>query len=143
MAANGTKAKTTTATQPETGSERTATYVRQTAERAVDLPVGTVLTVADRVGDAVEPFRSRQTAGRELKSARKRVERELTRFERRGSTARRRALQRARSTRNRVERQLKARRRKVEATVNERRTKAENGLKRAQTAVQERVNTLV
>jgi hypothetical protein len=42
-----------------------------------------------------------------------------------------------------VERQLKQRRRTVQTTVKQRRTKAEDGLKRAQSAVQERVSTLV
>jgi hypothetical protein len=140
---NTSKAKTTNGHQAESNGEKAVGYVRQTAERAVDVPVGAALVVADRVNEVVEPFRTRQAATRELKSARKRVERELNKFERRGSTARRRTAQRARSTRNRAERELKARRSRVEATVKERRTKAEDGLKRAQTVVQERVNALV
>jgi hypothetical protein len=140
---NANKTKTTNGHQAESNGEKAVGYVRQTAERTVDVPVGAALIVADRVNEAVEPFRTRQAATRELRSARKRVQRELNKFERRGSTARRRTVQRARSTRNRVERELKARRRRVETTVKENRTKAEDGLKRAQTAVQERVNTLV
>ena len=120
-----------------------AAYARQTAERSVDVPVGAALTVADRVNEIVEPFTARQTAERELKSIRTRVERELNRFERRGASARRKARTRVRQTRNRVERELKQRRRKVETTVKQNRAKAEDGLKRAQTAVHERVSTLV
>ena len=69
------------------------------------------LTVADRVTEIVEPLTARQTASRELKSIRTRVERELNRFERRGASARRKSRTRARQTRNRVERELKQRRR--------------------------------
>ncbi len=118
-------------------------YARQTAERSVDLPVGVALTFADRVNEIVEPFTARQTAERELKSIRTRVERELNRFERRGAGARRKARTRVRQTRNRVERELKQRRRKAETTVKQNRVKAEDGLKRAQTAVTDRVSTLV
>ena len=120
-----------------------AAYARQTAERSVDLPVGVALTFADRVNEIVEPFTARQTAERELKSIRTRVERELNRFERRGAGARRKARTRVRQTRNRVERELKQRRRKAETTVKQNRVKAEDGLKRAQTAVTDRVSTLV
>jgi prefoldin subunit 5 len=116
-------------------------YVRQTAERSVDVPVGAVLTVADRVNDAVEPFTKRETAERELKSFRTQVERELNKLQRRGATSRRRARTRARQRRNRFERELKQRRRKVETTV--KRNRVEDGLKRAQSAVSERVTTLV
>jgi hypothetical protein len=120
-----------------------AAYARQTAERSVDLPVGAALTVVDRVNEIVEPFTARQSAERELKSIRTRVERELNRFERRGASARRKTRTRVRQTRNRVERELKQRRRKVQTTVKQNRVKAEGGLKRAQTAVQDRVSTLV
>src|SRR5215208_2768879 len=58
-------------------------YARLTAERSVDVPVGVVLTVADRVNDVVEPFTKRNTAERELKSFRTQVERELNKLERR------------------------------------------------------------
>jgi predicted transcriptional regulator len=120
-----------------------ASYARQTAERYVDVPVGVVLTVADRVNDIVEPFTKRETAERELKSFRTQVERELNKLERRGATSRRKTRTRVRQTRNRFERQLKQRRRKVQTTVKQNRVKAEDGLKRAQTVVQERVSTLV
>jgi prefoldin subunit 5 len=118
-------------------------YARQTAERSVDVPVGAVLTVADRLNDAVEPFTKRQTAQRELKSFRTQVERELNKLQRRGAQSRRRARTRARQNRNRFQRELKQRRRQVQTTVKQNRAKAEDNLKRAQTAVSERVTTLV
>src|SRR5882762_1805420 len=95
--------KTTTnnaSTQAEAPvSEIAADRVRQTAERGVDVPVGAALTVADRVNEIVEPWTSRKTAERELKSFRTQVTRELNRVERRGASARRRATQRVRTTR--------------------------------------------
>ncbi len=118
-------------------------YVRRTAERSVDVPVGAALTVAEQVTGAVEPFTARQTANQELRTIRTRVERELNRLERRGATARRKTRTRVRRTRNRVERELTRRRRRVEATVKQSRTRAEHRLKRAQTAVQDRVSALV
>jgi hypothetical protein len=130
----------TTTTTARNGS---VAYARQTAERSVNVPVGVALTVADRVNEIVEPFTARQSAERELRSIRTRVERELNRFDRRGASARRKARTRVRQTRNRVERELKQRRRKVQTTVKQNRAKAEDGLKRAQTTVTERVSTLV
>ncbi len=118
-------------------------YARQTAERSVDVPVGAVLTVADRLNEVVEPFTKRETAQRELKSFRAQVERELNKLERRGAQSRRKARTRVRQTRNRLQRQLKQRRRQVQTTVKQNRAQVEKGLKRAQTTVQERVTTLV
>jgi len=128
--------------------------VRQGTERAVDVPVGAALIVADRVNTAIEPWTSETTRERELKSLRTRVERELNKAERRGGTARRKANTRARQTRNRVEREVKQRRRKAETTVRQNRRKAgtalkqnrkraEDGIKKARTTVEERVSTLV
>ena len=140
----GSRASSTTIREGQTKTRSgSVAYARQTAERSVDVPFGAVLTVADRVTGIVEPFTARQTASRELRSIRTRVQRELNRFERRGAGARRKARTRVRQTRNRVERELRQRRRKVETTVKQRRAKAEDGLKRAQTAVQDRVTTLV
>jgi len=162
MAANG---NTTTSTTQRKGAPRTTqtsrtdaqkiregltkvrngsvSYARQTAERSVDVPVGAVLSVADRLNAAVEPFISRDAAQRELKSVRAQVERELNKLERRGAQSRRRARTRARQTRNRFRREVKQRRRRVETTVKQNRAKAEDTLRRAQTAVSDRVGTLV
>ena len=146
MPANGTTTKTTprksaprttqTTTTSRTDAQRireglnkvrngSVSYARQTAERTVDVPVGVVLTVADRVNEIVEPFTKRETAERELKSFRTQVERELNKLERRGATARRKARTRARQTRNRVERQVKQRRRRFETTVKQNRAQVE------------------
>jgi hypothetical protein len=129
-------------------------YVRETTERAVDVPVGAALIVADRVNEFVEPWTSETSRARELKQLRTRVEREFNKFERRGGTARRKSVQRVRQTRKSVERDLKARRRQVETSVKQNRRKAEttlkqnrkraeDSLKKAQTTVQDRVATLV
>jgi hypothetical protein len=113
--------------------------VRQSAERAIDVPVGAALTVRDRVSDTVEPWTSTTSRDKELKSLRTQVTRELNKFERRGGQARRKANQRVRSTRTRLEREAKARRREVEKVVKENRVKAESALTKAQ----ERVSELV
>ena len=146
MPANGTTKATKKAgpTKAETAaSDNAVTYVRQTAERTVDVPVGAVLTVADRVNDAVEPWTKRTTAERELKSIRTQVTREFNKLERRGTSARRKATQRARTTRNRVRRDLTQRRRQVERTLKRNRTQVEKQVRKAQSTVQDRVSTLV
>jgi hypothetical protein len=145
------KQTTTSAPRSETSQVRegvtkarngAVAIVRESAERALDLPVGAALTLRDRVEDALEPWTTESTRERELKSLRTQVTRELNRFERRGGQARRKATQRARSTRNRVQREVKARRRDVEKTVRQNRGKAETQLKKARTVVQDRVPVL-
>ena len=128
----------------------TVAYVRQTAERAVDVPVGAALLAGERVNDALEPWTSEETRGKELSGLRTQVTRELNKFERRGGQARRTASQRARRTRTRVERGVTQRRRAAERTAKQNRTRlerrlktnrirVEDGLKKAQTTVSERV----
>jgi hypothetical protein len=155
MATNGTttqRSRPTAATRADATKIRegftkvrngSASYARHTAERSVDVPVGVALTFADRVNELVEPFTRSETANRELRSIRVRVQRELNRFERRGASARRKARTRARRTRTQVQRDLRQRRRRVRTAMKQNRAKAEDGFKRAQTAVQERVSTLV
>lgn len=146
----------TTATK-KSGTSRTKTtaqdtspvsYVIQTAERSVDVPVGVALTFRDRVSDAVEPWTTATTREKELKSLRTQVNRELNKFERRGGQARRKATQRARQTRNRLEREVKQRRRSIEKQVKDNRTKVEKAVKQNRAKaekqlkkVQERVPT--
>ncbi len=161
MAANGTTTKKTTqtstqsstaATKDERSIDTAVSYVRQTAERAVDVPVGAALTVAENVSETVKPWAEPTGREKELKQLRTQVSRELNKLERRGGQARRKATTRARSTRNRIERELKQRRNRVERTVKQNRTKAERELKTrrtqvektvkdVQSAVQERVGT--
>jgi hypothetical protein len=127
MAANG-KAKTTKSTEAQTQNGPVA-YVRQTAERAVDVPVGAALIARDRVNDVVEPWTSSETRSKELKGIRTQVTRELNKFERRGGQARRKASTRVRRTRNRIERQVIQRRRAVEKGVKQNRGKLEQRLR--------------
>jgi hypothetical protein len=133
------KSTTTQAKSTTTTSNGAVATVRQTAERAVDVPVGAALTVRERVNEVVQPWTKSETRGKELKDLRVQVTRELSKFERRGGQARRKATQRAHRTRNRVEREVIQRRRAIENGVKQNRTKVERGLKKAQTAVQERV----
>jgi hypothetical protein len=161
MAANTTATKKTsqtsnrntgTAAKDESGIDTAVSYVRQTAERAVDVPVGAALAVAENVSESVRPWTEQTGREKELKQLRTQVTRELNKLERRGGQARRKATTRARTTRNRIERDLKQRRNRVERTVKQnrtkaerelktRRTKAEKAVKDVQSAVQERVGT--
>ena len=152
-----TAANNKTTARPKTTATRTAQtetgpvqVVRQSAERALDVPVGAALLARERVTDALEPWTSTSGRQRELKSLRTQVTRELNKSERRGGQARRKATQRARSTRTRVERELKARRREVERTVKQNRTKVTRTVKQnrgkaedALSKAQDRVTELV
>jgi hypothetical protein len=139
MPTNGKTSTKTTKTTDQATVSGPVTVVRQTAERAVDLPVGAALTVRARVNGAVEPWTKSETRSKELKGLRTQVTRELNRFERRGGQARRKATQRVRRTRNRVEREVIQRRRAIEKGVKQNRARVEQRLKKAQTVVQERV----
>ncbi len=169
-----TNARTTTGSASSTGSTAQRTHhhsdttqvregvtkarhgataiVRNGAERAVDVPVGAVLTVRDRVTEVVEPWTTGSSREKELKSLRTQVTRELSKFERRGGQARRKANRRVRSSRTRMEREVKARRRevekavranraRVEKAVKDNRVKLEEQLKKAQTVVTDRAST--
>lgn len=91
--------------------------VQTVVETAVDVPVGAVLAVSDRVGELVEPWTDRSKAERQIKSYRSSLRKSLKRTERRGSTARRKAITEARKTRNQVERGARNRRNEVEQRV--------------------------
>ncbi len=114
-----------------------AEQVRSVAESAVDVPVGAVLEVGDRVADLVEPFSGRNAAEKQLKSYGTRLRRTVKRTERRGSSARRKATTEARKTRNRVEREARKRQRRVETTLKRNRSEVEQ---RVRKAVEEQAN---
>lgn len=125
---NGSKSSTAKAkatTQAEKGQARSV------AETAVDIPVGAVLTVTDRVTELFEPFTARSGAEKQLKSYRAELRRRVKRTERRGATARRRATNEARKTRNRVERQARKRQRTVETTLKRNRNELEQRVRKA------------
>jgi predicted nucleic acid-binding Zn-ribbon protein len=122
--ANGTKPKAKT-----TAAEKN--QARTVAETAVDLPVGAVLVVTDRISDLVEPFSGRTAAEKQLKSYRTELRRRVKRTERRGATARRRATNEARKTRNRFEREARKRQRTVETTLKRNRDELEQRVRKA------------
>jgi len=122
---SASKAKTTTTTSAE------KRQTRSVAETAVDLPVGAVLSVTDRVGELVEPFTGRSAAEKQLKSYRAELRRRVKRTERRGTTARKRATTEARKTRNRVEREARKRQRTVETTLKRNRNELEQRVRQA------------
>jgi hypothetical protein len=122
---SASKAKTTTTTSAE------KRQTRSVAETAVDLPVGAVLSVTDRVSELVEPFTGRTAAEKQLKSYRTELRRRVKRTERRGATARKRATTEARKTRNRVEREARKRQRTVETTLKRNRNELEQRVRKA------------
>ncbi|MEJ7875579.1 MAG: hypothetical protein WKF62_02890, partial [Solirubrobacterales bacterium] len=75
-------------------AEIATAYVRQTAERAVDVPVGAALAVAEQV----KPLTDTASREREMKRLRTQVTREINKLERRGGQARRKAQTRVRGT---------------------------------------------
>jgi hypothetical protein len=104
--------------------------VRAAAESAVDVPVGAVLEVSDRVADLVEPFTGRTAAQKQLRSYRTQLRRTVKRTERRGASARRKAATEARKTRSKVEREARKRQRRVETTLKRNRTEVEQRVRR-------------
>jgi hypothetical protein len=126
-----------TARQTRTTTTDSRNPVQRVAETAVDVPVGAVLRVADRVGELIEPWTSPRTAERELRSYRTQLTRSVNRAERRGATARRKATTQAKRTRSRfergvrrVERVARKRQRKAETTLRQNRRRAQTTLRR-------------
>jgi hypothetical protein len=115
-----------------------AERARNAAESVVDVPVGLVLEVSDRVTELVDPFTGRDSAEKELKSYRTSLRRSVKRTERRGHTARRKATTEARKTRNRVEREARKRRRTVETSLKRNRKDVEKRVRE----VSERLTSL-
>jgi predicted nucleic acid-binding Zn-ribbon protein len=124
---NGSKSSTSKAKATTTEKRQN----RSVAETAVDLPVGAVLSVTDRVSELVEPFSGRTAAEKQLKSYRTELRRRVKRTERRGATARKRATTEARKTRNRVEREARKRQRTVETTLKRNRNELEQRVRKA------------
>lgn len=116
---------------------------RAAAESAVDVPVGAVLEVSDRVADLVEPFAGRSAAQKQLKSYGTQLRRTVKRTERRGATARRKATTEARRTRSKVEREARKRQRTVETTLKRNRTEAEQRVRKAIDEQTSRAQSLV
>jgi hypothetical protein len=130
-----TKSAKASNSKPTTPSKSAATssrgeQARAAAESAVDLPVGAVLEVSDRVAELVEPFNGRSAAEKQLRSYGNRLRRTVKRTERRGASVRRKATTEARKTRNRVEREARKRRRSVETTLKRNRSEVEQRVRK-------------
>lgn len=126
----GTEAKKSAAATASAGKRAAAAeknQVQAVAETAVDLPVGAVLTVSDRLSELVEPWTDRSKAEKQLKSYRSQLGKTLKRTERRGTSARRKATTEARKTRTRVEREARRRQR----TLKRNRSQVEQRVRRA------------
>lgn len=78
-----------------------------TTTPALDLPVGAVLAVTDRVGELVEPFSGRKGAEKQLKAYRTSLRRQVKRAERRGATARRQATNTIKRNRDDLEQRVR------------------------------------
>jgi len=139
LATKATKAKASSkSSKPKSQAKSTPTpapsrveQARAAAQSAVDVPVGAVLEVSDRVADLVEPFSGRTAAQKQLKSYGTQLRRTVKRSERRGATARRKAATEARKTRNKVEREARKRQRRVETTLKRNRTEVEDRVRKA------------
>ena len=112
-AANKKAAKKTVAAEKKVVAAEKP-QVQAVAESAVDLPVGAVLSVSDRISELVEPWTARSRAEKQISAYRSQLRKTLKRTERRGSSARKKATTEARKTRNRVEREARKRQRSVE-----------------------------
>lgn len=100
MATKKTSKASSTSSKPKSRAKSTPTpapapsraeQARSAAESVVDVPVGVVLEVSDRVTELVEPFSGRSAAEKQLKSYGTRLRRTVKRSERRGAVARRKA----------------------------------------------------
>ncbi len=136
MATKATKAsskssKPKTQAKSTTPSPSRVEQARAAAQSAVDVPVGAVLEVSDRVAELVEPFSGRTAAQKQLKSYGTQLRRTVKRSERRGAGARRKAATEARKTRNKVEREARRRQRRVETTLKRNRTEVEQRVRKA------------
>ena len=131
--AGATKVKSG-AKQAKSGAKQAANaekhQTQSVAAVAVDIPVGAVLTLTDRVSELVEPFTDRSSAERKIKAYRTELRRTLKRTERRGTSARRKATTEAKKTRNRVEREARKRQRKVETTLKRNRSEVEERVRK-------------
>jgi len=117
LSSNSSKASTTSKPKKKAAPASRVEQARAAAQSAVDVPVGAVLEVSDRVAELVEPFSGRTAARKQLKSYGTQLRRSVKRSERRGATARRKATTEARKTRTRLERQARERRERVRKAV--------------------------
>jgi len=99
------------ATDTKSRTNSTGSAAKGPAKRAttpaLDLPVGAVLTVTDRVGELVEPFSGRKAAEKQLKAYRTQLRREVKRAERRGATARKQATSAIKRNRDELQQRVR------------------------------------
>jgi uncharacterized membrane protein len=124
------KAAANTASAGKRAAVAEKNQVQVVAETAVDIPVGAVLSVSDRLAELVEPWTDRSKAEKQLKSYRNQLRKSIKRTERRGTTARRKATTEARKTRTRVEREARKRQRTASSTLKRNRNEVEQRVRR-------------
>jgi Holliday junction resolvasome RuvABC ATP-dependent DNA helicase subunit len=136
---NGKSATKNTASKAKSTKRSTSTkaptadknQVQAVAETVVDLPVGAVLGVTDRISELVDPWTNRTGAEKQIKAYRTQLRRTIKRTERRGTSARRKATTEAKKTRTRVEREARKRQRTVETTLKRNRNEVESRVRKA------------
>ena len=96
-----------TQTNSSKASAKPKTAAKHTTTPAVDLPVGAVLSVTERVGDLVEPFSGRKAAEKQIKSYRTQLRRQVKRTEQRGASARRQATDTIKRNREEFEQRVR------------------------------------
>lgn len=109
---------------------RERNQVRSVAETVVDLPVGTVLGLGERIADLVEPWSGPSAAAKQIGTYRAQLRKSARRAERRGASARRKAGKEARRRRSRLESEARRRQRTLGSTLKRNREEVNERLRR-------------
>jgi hypothetical protein len=131
LSSNSSKASSTSSKTKPTSAKTKAKstspveQARAAAQTAVDVPVGAVLEVSDRVAELVEPFSGQAAARKQLRSYGTQLRRTVKRSERRGAGVRRKATTEARKTRKRLEGEARERRQRVRSAIGEQASRAQ------------------
>ncbi len=112
-------------------TEEVVTQVTDAIKTVVNIPVGLALEAADKITEAFEPFKERESAEKELRKFRTDLRRSLKRYDRRGN-----------KITNLAKRQVSKRRNEVKRHVTKRRTEARRTVKGARTSVKRRRRTV-
>lgn len=87
------------------------------AKKAVDVPVGAALNLADRVSEVIEDWTDQTTAEKKVKGYRADLTKTFKRAERRGTTTRRKATTKAKKRRSSLEKTVRKQRKTIEKNV--------------------------
>jgi hypothetical protein len=110
--------------------------------QAVDVPVGAVTRVVERVRPQIEPLTDPVTRDPHIQKLREQVVAELKASEKRGAELRRKAVDEWPQLRDRLEKELTKARDRVEVEVREFRPRTEERLRKLQETAKERISAL-